>query len=56
MSEDDLAPFLELPVLVHGLDGPVELLTEGLGEEALNWDVELLGEDDGQTRIDIVLE
>lgn len=45
----------ELPVLVNGLDGPIELLTKCLGEEFLDWDVELLGEDDSQARVDIVL-
>jgi hypothetical protein len=33
---------LEFPIFFNGLDGPVELLTECLGEEFLNWDVELL--------------
>jgi hypothetical protein len=47
---------LELPVLVDGLDGPVELLAQSLREEALDGDVELLREDDGETRIDIVLQ
>lgn len=47
---------LELPVLVDGLDGPIELLAQRLREEPLNGDVELLGEDDGETRIDVVLK
>jgi hypothetical protein len=47
---------LELPVLVHGFDGPVELLAECLGEEFLNGDVKFLGEDDGETGIDVVLD
>jgi hypothetical protein len=47
---------LELPVLVHRLDGPVELFPQCLGEELLDRDVELLGEDDGETRVDVVLK
>jgi hypothetical protein len=47
---------LELPVLVDGLDGPVELLAQCLGEELLDRDVELLGEDHGETRVDVVLK
>ena len=46
---------LELPVLIHGFDGPFELLAQGLGEEALDGDVELLGEDDGEAGIDVIL-
>jgi hypothetical protein len=38
---------LELPVFIDRLDGPVELFPERLGEEALNRNIELLGEDDG---------
>lgn len=45
----------ELPVLVDGLDSPVELLTQSLGEEALDRYVELLGEDDSETWVDVVL-
>jgi hypothetical protein len=37
---------LEIPVLVDGLDGPVELLAQSFGEEALDRNVEFLGEDD----------
>ena len=47
---------LELPVLVDGLDGPVEFLAQCLGEEFLDRDVELLGEDHGETRVDVVLK
>lgn len=47
---------LKFPVLVHRLDGPVELLTQGLGEELLDGDVELLREDHGETGIDVVLK
>lgn len=46
---------LELPVLVDTLDSPVKLLTQSLGEEALDRDVELLHEDNSQTRVDVVL-
>ena len=46
---------LELPILVDTLDRPVELLAQRLGEEALDGDVELLGEDDGQAWVDVVL-
>jgi hypothetical protein len=46
---------LELPGLINGLDGPIELLPKCLGEELLNRDVELLGEDYSETRIDVVL-
>lgn len=46
---------LELPVLFDRLDGPLELFAQGLGEELLNGDVELLAEDDGKTGINIVL-
>jgi hypothetical protein len=51
-----LARTLELPVFVNRLDGPIELLAQRLGEELLNGDVELLGEDNGETRIDVVLK
>lgn len=49
---------LELPVrlVLYGLDGPVELLAKRFGEELLEWDLELVGEDDSQARIDIVLQ
>jgi hypothetical protein len=46
---------LELPVLVDGLDRPVELLAQCFGEEALDRHIELLREDYGKTRINIVL-
>ena len=46
---------LELPVLLDTLDRPVELLTQRLGEEALNGDIELLREHDSQARVDVVL-
>jgi len=46
---------LEFPVLVDTLDSPVEFLTQSLGEEALDGDVELLHEDNSQTRVDVVL-
>ena len=47
---------LEIPVFIHGLDGPIELLAQSLREEALDGDIELLGEDDGKTRVDVVLK
>lgn len=47
---------LELPLLIHRLDGPLELLTQSLGEESLDGHVELLGEDDSQARVNIVLD
>jgi hypothetical protein len=47
---------LEIPVLVDGLDGPIELFAQRLGEEPLDRDVEFLGEDDGETRVDVVLK
>ena len=48
---------LELPcgVVSDRLDSPVELFAERLGEKLLDRDVELLGEDNGEARIDIVL-
>jgi hypothetical protein len=33
---------LEIPILVNGLDSPVELLSQCFGEETLDWDVKLL--------------
>lgn len=52
----DGEPVLELPVLFDGLDGPLELFAQGLGEEPLNGHIELLAEDDREPRINIVLE
>jgi hypothetical protein len=46
---------LELPVLVYRLDGPIELLAQRLGEELLDGNIKLLGEDDGETGVDVVL-
>lgn len=48
---------LEGPVvsILNGLDGPSELVSKSLGEELLNWNVELLREDDCETWIDVVL-
>ena len=48
-------PRLELPILINTLDRPIELLPQRLGEEALDRDIELLGEDDRQTRVYVVL-
>lgn len=47
---------LELPIFVDGLDRPIEFLPEGLGEQPLDGHAKLLREDDGQTRIDVVLK
>lgn len=47
---------LELPVLVDGSNGPCELLAQGLGKELLDGHVEFLGENDSETRVDVVLE
>ena len=49
---------LEFPVrlVLYGLDGPVELLAKGLGEELLERDLELVGEDNSQARVDIILQ
>ena len=50
--------FSELPcgVIANGLDSPVEFVAQRLGEELLDRYVELLGEDHGQTRVDVVLQ
>ena len=47
----------ELPrvVVAHGLDGPGELVAERLGEELLDRNLELVREDDRETRVDVVL-
>ena len=45
----------ELPVLVDRLDSPIKLLPQSLREEALDGHVKLLGEDNGEARIDVVL-
>lgn len=37
---------LKFPVFIHGLDGPVKFLAQSLGEEAFDWNIELLREDD----------
>lgn len=49
--------FLELPVInvLDRLNGPVELLAKCLRKELLNGHVELLGEDNSKTRVNIVL-
>jgi hypothetical protein len=46
---------LEVPILVNGLDGPVELLAERLGEETLDGHFELLAEDDREAGINVIL-
>ena len=56
-SSPVVAVNLELPVgVLDGLDGPVELLSQRLGEELLDRDVELAREDDGETRVNVVLQ
>lgn len=46
---------LKFPVLFDGLDGPLEFLAQGFGEELLDGNIELLAEDDGKSGVDIVL-
>ena len=46
---------LEFPVLINRLDGPFELLTQRLREELFDGDIVFLAEDDGETRINVVL-
>lgn len=46
---------LELPVFFDTLDRPIELLTQRLGEEALDGDIELLREHDSQAWVNVVL-
>ena len=50
------AGVLEFPVFVDGSDSPFELLAERLREESLDRDVELLAEDNRQTRVNVVLQ
>lgn len=45
----------ELPVCIDGLDGPFELLAQGLGEELFDGHVESLGEDGSEAGVDVVL-
>jgi len=47
----------ELPriVVAYRLDGPGELVAERLGEELLDRNLELVREDDRETRVDVVL-
>lgn len=46
----------ELPfVIFDGLDSPAELFTQGLGKELLDGNVKLLGEDDSEAWVNIVL-
>jgi hypothetical protein len=51
-------PPLKLPcvVIADGLDGPIELVAERLGEELLDGDLELVREDDREARVDVVLQ
>lgn len=53
--ENERTTVLKLPILLNGLDGPVELFTKSLGEELFNRNVELLRENHGETRINIIL-
>ena len=46
---------LELPILIHRLDGPIELLPQSFREEALDRHGELLREDDREAGIDVIL-
>jgi len=46
---------LEVPLVIHGLDSPLELLAKGLGEDFLKRYIELLAEDHTETRIDVIL-
>lgn len=54
---DQLSRNSELPVfdVFNGLDSPVEFLAQRLRKELLDWNVELLGEHDSKTRINVVL-
>jgi hypothetical protein len=42
-------------VVSNRLDGPLELVAKRLGEELLDWHLELGAEDNRETRIDVVL-
>lgn len=55
-DKDKTGSLLELPILFNRLDGPLELLTEGLGEELLDGHVKLLAENNRETGINVVLE
>lgn len=46
---------LELPIRFDRFDGPFELLAQRLGEKFFDGDVELLGEDGGETGVNVVL-
>jgi hypothetical protein len=48
-------PHLKVPVFIDRFDRPVEFLAQRLREEALDGNVELLREDNGKTRVDVVL-
>jgi hypothetical protein len=49
-------PNLELPVLLHGFDRPVELFAQRFRKKSLNRYVELLSKDNRQTGVDVVLK
>ena len=46
---------LEFPVLIRGLNSPLELLAESLGEDSLEWNIELLAEHHSQSGVDVIL-
>jgi len=45
----------EVPILLSRVNSPLEFLSKCLGEKLFYRDVELLGEDDGQTGVNVVL-
>ncbi len=47
--------FSELPILVNRLDCPIELLPQCFGKELLDRHVKLLREDNGESRVDVIL-
>jgi hypothetical protein len=47
---------LELPILFHGLDSPVEFLAESLGEELFDGHIEFLREDYSEAWVDVILQ
>jgi len=57
LLDDQAEKGLELPssIVTDGGDGPGKLLTESLREESLDGDVELVGEDNTESWIDVVL-
>ena len=45
----------EFPVFIDALDGPFELLPQRFGKEALDGNIKLLGKDDCEAWVDVVL-